>query len=380
MAKYLKFDDQVTVLTKHEELQKYLQFRKENDVWVQPYIKETAVVGIEDHPLFLSQYFSSNGIELNDEANECVKDTGLFLTFPVDGKRKIYPTRHTAFTSICQRAGLSGPTISNFIGTSFKKVLPVTEKAAWLTRGFSLYAQKCNILIRDEKISAMMSGGYSILPADELVEALEKELKKEHKDMKMLSATISHEYLNVEYLLNDEDADSSFSLLLKDFGMAENVKTGIGFATSDVGLSRAYVYPFFMTEDGYTTRFGDSIGVEHEGKNNVETFVQLLPRVDSLFKEAENQIEKLGNTDIKSLSYTVRNIAEDNKSLFPKSFADDVIATLSSQKGTAIDVYLALNEIVENYIVSRGNNPTLALTLKDRLSKYLYTNMKKYDC
>lgn len=47
---------------------------------------------------------------------------------------------------------------------------------------------------------------------------------------------------------------------------------------------------------------------------------------------------------------------------------------------TAIDVYLALNEIVENYIASRGNDPTLALTLKDRLSKYLYINIKKYDC
>lgn len=30
MEKYLKFDDQVTVLTKHKELQQYLQFRKEN--------------------------------------------------------------------------------------------------------------------------------------------------------------------------------------------------------------------------------------------------------------------------------------------------------------------------------------------------------------
>ena len=41
MEKYLKFDDQVTVLTKHKELQQYLQFRKENDVWVQPYIKNS---------------------------------------------------------------------------------------------------------------------------------------------------------------------------------------------------------------------------------------------------------------------------------------------------------------------------------------------------
>lgn len=169
----------------------------------------------------------------------------MFLTFPMNGERKIYPTRHTAFTSICQRAGLSGPTISNFIGSAFKKVLPVTEKASWLTRGFSLYMQKCKILIRDGKISAMMSNGYSILPADELVGALEKELKKEHKDMKMLSATISHEYLNIEYLLNDKDADSSFSLLLKDFGLDENVKTGIGFATSDVGLSSLCISFFY---------------------------------------------------------------------------------------------------------------------------------------
>lgn len=61
MEKYLKFDDQVTVLTKHKELQQYLQFRKENDVWVQPYIKETTVVGIEDHPLFYPNIFYQTG-------------------------------------------------------------------------------------------------------------------------------------------------------------------------------------------------------------------------------------------------------------------------------------------------------------------------------
>lgn len=85
MKKYLKFDDQVVLLHERKELQKYLEFRKENDVWVQPYIKESAVIGIEDHPLFLSQYFSENGIGINEESSECVRDTGLFLSFPVNG-------------------------------------------------------------------------------------------------------------------------------------------------------------------------------------------------------------------------------------------------------------------------------------------------------
>lgn len=378
MKKYLKFDDQIVVLNKQEALQEYLQFRRENDVWVQPYINESAVVGIDDHPLFLPQYFSENNILLNDDSNECVRDTGLFLSFPMDGKRVIYPTRHVAFYSICQRAGITGSTISNFTETPFKKVLPVTEKAAWLTRGFSLYTQKCNILIRDGKVSAMMSSSYRILPADELVNALEEKIRKEHPEMEMRTARITHEYLNVEYLLNDEEADAGFTTLLKELGLDAEVKTGIGFATSDVGLSRAYVYSFF-TMDGQVTRFGDSIGVEHEGKNDVNTFIKLLPDVGNLFTEAEDQIEKLGNMDIHSVASTVRNITEKNKALFPKAFADDVIASLVMKSGTAIDVYLALNEIVENYINSRGCNPSHALILKDRASKYLHENIKRYD-
>ena len=151
MEKYLKFDDQVTVLTKHKELQQYLQFRKENDVWVQPYIKETTVVGIEDHPLFLSQYFLSNGIELNDESNECVKDTGMFLTFPMNGERKIYPTRHTAFTSICQRAGLSGPTISNFIGSALKKYFQSQKRLHGLQEDFHCICRNVRFLSEMEK-------------------------------------------------------------------------------------------------------------------------------------------------------------------------------------------------------------------------------------
>ena len=293
------------------------------------------------------------------------------------------PTRAIAFPSICDRAGLSGPTISNFGALQTRRVLPVIDKAAWLSRGMSLDSRKCKILIRDEKVSAMLSANYAILPADQLVRIAETEIAKEHPDFSFVDASISHECLHVHYLTNNPNTDGRFQLLLRDiqYGDFETVKCGIGFATSDVGLSSAYAYPFFKIKD-MCIRFGDSIAVKHNGGNTVETFAEKMEKVGVIFKEAEDQVEKLGNTDLNSVVEVVRKIVAENPTIFPKAVSDEVIAELDAEmdtSGTAIDAYIALNDIITRYCATKNFDPALQLNLMDRVAKFLYFNYKKYD-
>lgn len=384
--KYLKFDEETRLLCKREELQDYLQFRKENDDWYQPSINEVAVVGVENIPIMMQTFCAENDLDAEDGNNvECIRENGLFLSFLKDGGRTIIPTRAIAFPSICDRAGLSGPTIANFKASRARNVLPVVDKAAWLSRGMSLDKRECKILVRDEKVSAVLSAEYVILPADELIQIVESEIVKEHPDYTFMDASVSHEYLNVRYLVNNPNTDGRFQILLQDiqYGTFEfdRVQCGIGFATSDVGLSSAHIYPFFRVKD-MIVPFGDSLAVKHNGTNSLQTFTDKMEKVGTIFKEAEDQIETLGNTDLNSVPQVVRNIVSEHKTTFPKAQSEEVISELESEmdpSGTAIDAYLALNNIANRYCATKGFNPVVQLGMMDRVSKFLYANYKKYD-
>lgn len=117
IKKYLKNDDAVAVFETWNDLRKYLQFRKEHDEWIMPFINELSAVGIPNEPLFIPQHCTNivvqkNSFKLqlpdidyeNEENEECIKDTGLFLTFPYRNKIAIYPTRRIAYATICKRA------------------------------------------------------------------------------------------------------------------------------------------------------------------------------------------------------------------------------------------------------------------------------------
>lgn len=380
--KYLKTDTEIKKIEEREEFQEYLDFRKENDKWIIPYTNEMAMVGILNEPLTIPEVCKENGIEQNDSALECINDTGLFLTLPDDGKREIYPTRFTAFSTICKRAGIFGPMISLTKKSGERSPLPLQEKAMLLTRGFSLNAGKSKVLLRDEKISATLSNRYEILPAWELIEILEKQLKKDHPDFKFKEAEISHEYLLVKYYFNDIDADAFLLSKLQELGVAaDTVKTGLVFATSDIGYSQVTAYLFYEI-DGVPMRLGDKIGVRHDCSNTVEDFQLKLENLGVLLKECEDQVENLGNIEIKDFLGCLRNIVETNETIFPKTIADEVITELSvthPMEGTAIEVYLALTEIIERFKVSRNLSPTRYLDLSEKTAKFLFADFSAYD-
>ena len=88
-------------------------------------------------------------------------------------------------------------------------VLPTMEKAQWLSRGFSLHKADCKILYRDGKVSSMLSKEYEILPANETIPRFERKLREDHPDLTFSSGMFSHEYLVLDYMLNDDIMEDS---------------------------------------------------------------------------------------------------------------------------------------------------------------------------
>lgn len=393
--KYLTHDDEVRRLTSDRELKEYLQFRKENDEWIQPFINEMAAIGIPNEPLLLPLHckelkVQKNGYEQDipdidydaQDNRECIEDTGLFLVFPYKNHIVSYPTRRIAFASICKRADDDCGIMYRFDTKPNKGVLPINEKAERLCRDYQLYSDSCKILLRDGKVSAVLSKNYQILPADELIDALEAQFTQDHPDFCFDECMVSHEYLMVEYLLNNKEMEESFRLALNDAGadIAE-LKAGVRFSTSDVGMSKVYV-SLFYDADGVRTSLGSGIEIEHKNNASIELFADGLTNIGNSFKECEEKIEELGNIDIFSVSGCISRISEAYPGIFPKQITETVISEADKKfknGGTAIDVYLCLNDIVQRHAAANNLSPTRYLNLCEQVSRLMKLPYDRID-
>lgn len=392
--KYLEHDDSTVALTTHAELAEYLQYRKEHDVWIEPFINEMAVVGIPYEPLFIPGYCREPKIKVNGysidvdpidfnstEVMECVEGTGVFLVFPENGRYKAYPIRDIAYDSICKRAGDDCATMARFDSKPNKKVLPVVEKAERLTRDFGLYSDVCRILYRDKKISMVLSKEYCILDDSELVAVLEGQLAIDHPDFSFSSAEVSHAYLNVTYMLNDPETEETFRLKLNEHGeKIEELKAGIEFCTSDIGLSRVRANVFYDI-DGVRMYSEHGIGIRHDNGARGEDFSEACRNLGDILKESEEQIEILGNTDIRDVAEVLKRILKKYP-YFPKEMAVDMVDRMKAEYpngGTAIDVYLAVCELYRDYCAGNSVSLNKRITLSESVARMMKLPFDKID-
>lgn len=372
----------------------YLSKRRETDVWLEPYINEVSAIGIENLPLLFPETCQNikvkRGLYTIDVQNidykrepeqECIDSTGLFLVTEMDGKVVPLPTREIALYSILQRGEDYCGTMSRYEQKPNKSVLPVSEKAQRLARDFQLYSDRCKILYRDGKVSAMLSKDYVILHCADLIQSLEGVLKREHPDMALSEAEATHEFVVAEYNLNNTLMEESLKIKLNDVGCDINSLTaGVRFSSSDVGLSSVQAN-LYVKIDGNKVYF-DGIKMPHKGEASLELFQDKLSGFGDSLKEAEERIEELGNTDIADVSKVVSVIVTGYPQIFSKKIADDVIEEAKLRfpnGGTGIDVYLLLCEIINRFTESKEVNTARYLAMTEQVTKLLRLPFDRID-
>ena len=390
--KYCK-DFEIKELKNRKDLDACLDYIS-NDIWLKPYINECSLSAIPENSLVRLgmmediQVTGANNTMVSvknvddEDIFQCAKENGLLLIFPMENKWAAIPARYTAFSSICDRAGLSGRTITNNDEKTALSVLPIMEKAQWLSRGFSLNKLSCKILLRDGKISAMLSNKYNIMPVNEILPLFEKEIKKEHPNLVFKSGKFSHEYMFLDYLLEDPILEDSFLNILQTCGMANiaAVKAGIRFSTSDIGYSMVRAIPNYEI-NGFKIRLGKPIEVKHDNGKE-DDFLKLLKTVGMLFKEAEDRVEELGNINISYPSGCLQHIfMKENKNI-PKQIVDIEIEKLCQNPPahySAINLYITLNEMVEETAQKKALSPKAYLNMSEEIARLLYLDYEKYD-
>ncbi len=387
--------NEIRTFEEKKELMEYLKFRMETDKWVTPFINETGVIHIPNEPLFLDQYckniqLDKNGynitlpdIDLSSPDNmECIEhEGGFFMSAPVDGKLCLIPMTGYAYLGTCQRTGDDCATMLRDVESGNRKILSSREKALRLTRDALLYGDVCKMLYRDGYIQTNRSREFTPFDDYDFVDRLETQLKADHPDVLFSHAEVSREHLLVEYLLNDIEMEETFRLALNDAGADfQELSAGVRLTTSDIGMSALRVV-FFYIADGVQVILDGGITMEHKGDAGIDKFSSQLLNIGALFKNCEEHIEELGNTDITDVAGCVAKIRE-KATFLPKAAAETVEEELKLRfpaGGTAIDVYLALNEIVQRHAKTNRLSPTRIINLSEQVAKLMKLPYAKID-
>lgn len=378
------------------ELQEYLKFRKEHDKWATPYMaSEVGVVGLDNLPLLLPGLCKDIVIKKTmyelktadidpdaEEVQECLSETGLFIAFPLEGKMVTKPSTWNAYGNLLMRTDDYCGTMNRFDPKTNKKVLPIDEKAARINRDLELYGDICKILYRDCKVQAVLSKEYVVLPADELVSVLEEKLAYEHPNMEFTEGSVCEEFLIACYELNNRAIEEEIRLKLNDTGININtLKAGVQFSTSDIGLSSVTADIYFIC-DG-TKIFLNGIRMPHKGnETSVALFSEKLDSFGEALKDAEEMIERLGNIEVSDVAGTVREVTEHFSSVFPNKVTSEVLEELELQYktgGTGIDVYMALNDIVNRHAQTNNLTPVRYLQLTEQVTKLMKLPFDRID-
>lgn len=373
-----------------QELHEFLNTRTNTDLWITDYSYENKVVGIPNNPICLAQIKSdiTNLVATDEAMYECMENMGLLLTFPGpnDGRLITMPLRYTAYNSLFERAGLTGRTIRNSVCKKNCKALEPAIKAEWLTTALGLYPDKCQILVRDGKVSTIRSSQYQILDTEELVAELELALAMDWQIFKMQSAEASHECTVIRYVIKDEEAEKRIVACLAGINLpSDKVEIGVKFVTSDIGDSAATLYPFLILKD-LEIQLGDTLKLTHNADATIKKWSdEILTRLASLTKDSVDKIISLSKIKIKNIGGCLRNIACHVG--LPKEASIRVgeeIESMYMGPCTALDIYYGLFEIVnrnEEKLLKAGSqySPSQLLKYQELCAQALSLDFEELD-
>ena len=82
--------------------------------------------------------------------------------------------------------------------------------------------------------------------------------------------------------------------------------------------------------------------------------------------------------DIKDVRNTVSLVAEKYPAIFPVKATEEVLEDLSST-GTGMDVFIALNDIVDRHIKQNNVSPTRYLQITEQVYSFVNTPFDKIE-
>lgn len=354
------------------------------DIWKRCYTNELEAMPIDNAPILMEQIITTLGIAPDvstTSIQECMESYNLGLNVPFDNGLVCYPIGDTAFSTLIQRAGYqNSPVLTGLNEKNSQKVMAPCDKASVLNTGFKCFKNRALVLIRDEKVRAVLSGDetdYSILRYNELVTVFKDELAKQFKGVSFEEAYASHSSFTTVYSFHDEQVYNAVEHIFAK--KLNKIRTAVRMTSSDVGLSGANLYPYIIA-DGRTFLIGQPLSLTHKDRHSVDDFRDNAAKVMSMFKDAEEKLEKMETAKVRNVAGCFLRAAKQVG--LPKGICCEYAPTLENLYGTRcyqIDIYWALYDMLEKYLSGSDATNARKLALEEGISRVVFSNMADYD-
>lgn len=357
-----------------------------NDIWQRCYTNELKVFPLENLPLFMDTIRSDNGIgpEVSDNSmEECMKSLSLGLKVPFSSGLKAYPLGDTAFGTLMQRAGFQSASVLNAFKAKVSQTIMTPEnKAGVLNLGLECFANKSLVLIRDEKIRAVLSGDstdYSILPFGELNQTLKDELRKKYRTVLFQQGIFSHEMFVMKYRICEASLETEIRDVLSNTGILfNNMEVMIRLSSSDVGNSCASIHPF-VTMDGRERLIGKPLSLTHKNNHCINDFKNKCQGVFAIFSEAATKLEEMSRKRIAHPKGLFLRIAKQVG--LPKKLsceeAENFVAMFPNPM--QIDAYWKIYETFDTYAANSKMSQLSLFDIEEGIVRTMFTNMEVHD-
>lgn len=388
---YMKLlkDEQERNFLDENSMKAFIEEQEKTEIWKVCYTNELQTLPMPTPNCILfnaasvRQEYQIPETSVSDESIEETMDgCKLALSLPLE-KKAIYPMAQTAFVTLLQRAGYgTSPVLLTQKSRPSQKEMSPTDKASVLNVGLECFTNKSLLLIRDEKVRAVLSGDendYSRLPVSQLYKTLTGKLKEIYPAWKFVMATASHTYFTALVSLNDTKLENELQEIFLKSGINAKGKPMVRMVTSDVGLSGANLFPVLRDNTGREFALGTPLCLTHTAKHNMEDFAKNVAQITAMFRESKEKLEKMMTAQIKHPAGCLRIIAK--KCTLPKKFTMNKAAEIEQnyKKCYEIDVYYALFDILDEYTRESDISTARMFNLQEAIARVVFTNMSDYD-
>ncbi len=398
-------DFEIRNFTDLEEAHAFFNGQETTDVWQKMYTNEIEAVPLENNPLNLHlkgafKMTCADGAQIEgfekdvteDDILSSMESTKTAVAISNGTKKVLYPLRYTAFGHLQDRAGITGRSINSLKDKARANEMAPATRCECLNNGLRLYRDSTLALIRDGKVTALLSGDvsdYSIMPVTRLMKILENELNGEFGGVSFAGGSVTHEIVDLRYEITDSNYVEMVKNLLESYGMlVENLKLTVRLTTSDVGLCAARLTPLMSFDGSPLITFGKSLSVEHKGGDKAMTlFVDVADRFLASFRDNTDNIVRLMNVKIKEPSRCLQNVYDALKlrgySYELKEAKERIMA--EHQNGcSAFDIYWYLNEMLLSYQENRKNknlsiSPLDSIKAQETVAQVLFMDLAAFD-
>ncbi len=362
----------------------------EKSIWRRVFTSELEAIGLDKTPILVEQVKATTPFsdEVSDESIvESMESVNLAVNIPWEAGKIAYPLADSGMSSIIQRAGygIDSSSLKRTRDSKNKSVMEPSNKALVINFGFETAEDQSLVYILDEKVRAIHSGDgndYARLPFSELCGAFKSGLKEQFKDVLFIESSADYYFYSILYKIKDEAISKSINNVFLKAGLDVSfMETTVRLVSSDVGASGANIYPCLRSTNRYVA-LGRPLTLTHKYNHSIQDFKENVNQVVSMFKEATEKLEEMGNVRLKNPDGCLLRIAKQcglSKKISCEKAPE--FQALFGSNASFLDCWWEINDIFEMMFENDENpNPTKRIQLQEAIARVCFTaDPSEYD-